>query len=38
MKILILNGSSRKGNMVTAINAFSEGAEKNNEIEVVGGE
>lgn len=35
MKILVLNGSPRKGNSVAAINAFKEGAEKNHEVEVV---
>ena len=35
MKILILNGSPRKGNTVTAINAFVEGAKDKHEIEVV---
>ena len=35
MKIVILNGSPRKGNTVTAIQAFKEGAEKNHEVEVV---
>lgn len=35
MKILILNGSPRKGNSVTAINAFTEGARENNEVEIV---
>lgn len=35
MKIVILNGSPRKGNTVTAIQAFVQGAEKNHEIEVV---
>ena len=32
MKILVLNGSPRKGNTVTAINAFAEGAKDKNEI------
>lgn len=35
MKIVVLNGSPRKGNTVTAINAFVEGAKANNEIEIV---
>lgn len=35
MKIVILNGSPRKGNTVTAIQAFTEGAEGKNEIEVI---
>ena len=35
MKILVLNGSPRKGNTVTAINAFAEGAKDKNEIEII---
>lgn len=35
MKILVLNGSPRKGNSVAAINAFVEGVGANHEIEVV---
>lgn len=35
MKILVLNGSPRKGNTVTAINAFAEGVGANHEVEVV---
>lgn len=35
MKIIIINGSARKGNTLTAINAFIKGAETNNEIEVI---
>ena len=35
MKILVLNGSPRKGNTVTAITAFAEGAKLNNEVEIV---
>lgn len=35
MKIVILNGSPRKGNTVTAIDAFIEGAKDRHEIEVV---
>lgn len=35
MKIVVLNGSPRKGNTVTAINAFAEGAKGKNEIEVI---
>ena len=35
MKILVLNGSPRKGNTVTAIQALTEGAQANHEIEVV---
>ena len=35
MKILVLNGSPRKGNTVTAITAFAEGAKANNEVEII---
>lgn len=35
MKILVLNGSPRKGNSVTAIQAFVEGAKAQHEVEVV---
>ena len=35
MKILVLNGSPRKGNTLTAITAFAEAAQINNEVEVV---
>lgn len=35
MKILVLNGSPRQGNTVTAINAFAETAKANNEVEIV---
>ena len=35
MKILVLNGSPRKGNTVTAIHAFAEGAKDKNEIEII---
>ena len=35
MKILVLNGSPRKGNTVTAIHAFAEGARDKNEIEII---
>ena len=35
MKILVLNGSPRKGNSVAAINAFVGGASKKHEVEVV---
>lgn len=35
MKILVLNGSPRKGNSVAAIHAFMEGAAKKHEVEVV---
>lgn len=35
MKIVIVNGSPRKGNTVSAIEAFVEGAKANNEIEII---
>ena len=35
MKILVLNGSPRKGNSVAAINAFVGGASKKHEVEVM---
>ena len=35
MKILVLNGSPRKGNSVAAIKAFTEGASEKHEIEIV---
>ncbi len=35
MKIVIINGSARKGNTLTAIQAFAEGASKGNEIEII---
>lgn len=35
MKIVIINGSARKGNTYACINAFVEGAKKNNEIEII---
>ena len=35
MKIVIINGSARKGNTLTAINAFIKGASKKNEIEII---
>ena len=35
MKIVIINGSARKGNVLTAINAFIKGASDKNEIEVI---
>lgn len=35
MKIVIVNGSARKGNTLAAINAFAEGAKANNEIEII---
>lgn len=35
MKIVIVNGSARKGNTLTAINAFMKGAAEKNEIEVI---
>ena len=34
MKIVIINGSARKGNTLTAINAFIKGASEKNEIAV----
>ena len=33
MKIVIINGSARKGNTLAAINAFIKGASEKNEIE-----
>lgn len=35
MKIVIVNGSPRKGNTNAAIEAFASGADKNNEIEII---
>ena len=35
MKIVIINGSARKGNTLAAINAFTKGAEEKHEIEVI---
>lgn len=35
MKIVIINGSARKGNTLTAINAFIKGASEINEIQVI---
>lgn len=35
MKIIVINGSSRKGNTLTAINAFVKGAGEKNEIEII---
>lgn len=35
MKIVIVNGSARKGNTLAAIEAFSEGAKAKNEIEII---
>ena len=35
MKIVIINGSARKGNTLTAIEAFIRGAEEKNEIEII---
>lgn len=35
MKIIVLNGSARKGNTETAIKAFTEGAEAKNEVEII---
>ena len=34
-EIVIINGSARKGNTLTAINAFIKGADEKNEIEVI---
>ena len=36
MKIVIINGSARKGNTLTAINAFIKGASEKNEIGIPG--
>ena len=35
MKIVIVNGSARKGNTLTAIQAFAEGVAEDNEIEII---
>ena len=35
MKVVVINGSARKGNTLCAINAFIEGAKDNNEIEII---
>ena len=35
MKIVIINGSARKGNTLTAINAFVKGASEKNDIEII---
>ena len=35
MKIVIINGSAREGNTLTAINAFIKGALEKNEIEII---
>lgn len=35
MRIVIINGSARKGNTLTAINAFVKGASGKNEIEII---
>lgn len=35
MKIVILNGSPRKGNVYAAINAFAAAAEKKNDVEII---
>lgn len=35
MKIVIINGSARKGNTLSAIDAFAKGASEKNEIEVI---
>lgn len=35
MKIVVINGSARKGNCFTAISAFLKGASKHNEIDII---
>ena len=35
MKIVIINGSARNGNTLTAINAFIKGVSEENEIEII---
>ena len=35
MKIIIVNGSARKGNTLSAIDAFVKGASEKNEIEII---
>ena len=35
MKIVIINGSARKGNTLTAIQAFTDGVAEGNEIEII---
>ena len=35
MKIVIINGSARKGNVLTAIDAFQKGAAAGNDIEII---
>ena len=35
MKIVIINGSARRGNTLTAIDAFIKGASEKNEIEII---
>ena len=35
MKIVIINGSARKGNTLTAINEFIKGASEKNEIKII---
>lgn len=35
MKIVIINGSARRGNTLTAIDAFVKGASEKNEIEII---
>ena len=35
MKIVIINGSARKGNTLAAINAFIKGASEKNKIEII---
>ena len=37
MKIVIINGSARKGNTLAAINAFIKGASEKNKIEIIRG-
>ena len=35
MKIVVINGSARKGNCFTAISAFLKGTSKQNEIDII---
>ena len=35
MKVIIINGSARKGNTLTAIEAFVKGASEKNKIEII---
>ena len=35
LKVIIINGSARKGNTLTAIEAFVKGASEKNEIEII---